>query len=258
MKKIVDALKTAKSRKLDSLGMPALPKEFILKNIDDSDINSRIVTYFDPKSPITEQYRRLREHLKTLSEKDNLKVIAISSAVAGEGKTITALNLAVAMSKDIDCKSVLLVDCDLRRGKIEKSLGMKEKTGLSDYLLVNAEVENIIYKTKIKKLSIIQKGKSTDEPSDLLASSKMKTLLKRLKEKFDVIILDAPPIIPVADSAAVGAMADGVVMVIQAGKTQRGVVKHAAEFLGQAKANLIGYVLTHLEYYIPEYIYKHV
>lgn len=258
MKKFLDTLKEVHDKQLDGLGIPALPKEFILKSVSDSNIDPHIVTYFDPKSPITEQYRRLREHLKTIAQKDKLKTIAITSSVPNEGKTLTSLNLAVALTKDIDCKNVLLVDCDLRRGSIESSIGMESKVGLSDYLRLNAEAENIICKTKIKKLSIIPKGKITDDSADLLASLKMKELLKKLKEKFDIVILDTTPAIAVADAAIVCSQADGTIMVIRVGKTQRGIVKHAAEILTQSKVNLLGYVLTHIEYPIPEYIYRYV
>ncbi len=258
MKKFLDALREVHDKQLEGLGMPSLPKEFILKSVSDSNINSHIVTYFDPKSPITEQYRRLRENIKTIAKKDQLKTIAITSSAANEGKTLTSLNLAVAMTKDVDCKKVLLIDCDLRRGTVESSLGMESKVGLSDFLHVNADVENIIYKTKINKLSIIPKGKITDDPADLLASSKMKTLLKKVKEKFDIIILDTAPAISVSDSGIVCSQADGTIMVIRTGKTQRGIVKHATELLEQSKVNLLGYVLTHIEYPIPEYIYRYI
>ena len=258
MKKFLDTLKEVHDKQLEGLGMPSLPKEFILKSVSDSNINSRIVTYFDSKSPITEQYRRLRENIKTIARKDKLKTIAITSSTANEGKTLTSLNLAVAMTKDVDCKKVLLVDCDLRRGTVESSLGMESKVGLSDYLHLNADVENIIYKTKIKKLSIIPKGKITDDSADLLASSKMKALLKNVKEKFEIIILDTTPAISVSDAGIICSQADGTIMVIRTGKTQRGIVKHATELLNQSKVNLLGYVLTHIEYPIPEYIYRYI
>ncbi|MFH1093293.1 MAG: CpsD/CapB family tyrosine-protein kinase [Candidatus Omnitrophota bacterium] len=258
MKKSVNSFKKVHGKQFDGLNMPSLPKEFILKSVSDSNIDPHIVTYFDPKSPITEQYRRLREHIKNIQAKENMKTFSINSSTANEGKTLTALNLAVAMTKDVDCKSVLLVDCDLHRGEIEKYIGMAPKAGLSEYLHVNTEADNIICKTKINKLSIIQRGKITDNPADLLTSLKMKALLKELKDKFDIIILDTPPVIPVAESAAISALADGVVMVVRAGKTQRGIVKHAAEILNTAKAHLLGYVLTHVEHYIPEYIYKYI
>ncbi|MBU4305465.1 MAG: CpsD/CapB family tyrosine-protein kinase [Candidatus Omnitrophica bacterium] len=258
MKNIFEAFKIVKDKQIDALRMPSLPKEFILKSISDSNINPRIVTHFYPKSPIAEQYYRLRESIKSKMQKESFKTIAITSAVNGEGKSITSLNLAVAMTKDVDCKKVLLIDCDLRRGRIDHSLGLNSNVGLSEYLMLGTEINNILFKTKINKLTIIPRGKIADNPSELLSSEKMKKLLGELKKQFDVIIVDMPPLIPIADASIVCAQSDMVLMAVRAGKTQRGVVDHAAEFLAQAEANLIGYVLTHVEYYIPAYIYQYV
>ena len=108
MKNFMNTLKRVHDQQLDGLGMPALPKEFILKSVSDSNIDPHIVAYFDQKSLITEQYRRLREHIKTIVQKDKMKTIAVTSSVANEGKTLTCLNLAVVMTKDIDCKKILL------------------------------------------------------------------------------------------------------------------------------------------------------
>lgn len=258
MGKILGMLKDAQEKQMHASNIPSLPKEFILKSVNDSDINPHIVTHFYPKSPISEQYRRLRENVKILRIQNKIKTLAITSSVLDEGKSITALNLAVSMTKDIDCGNVLLIDCDLRRGSIDASLALKSKVGLSEYLLLNADVDNILFKTKINKLTIIPKGKIAESPVELLASAKMKDLLEKLKKRFDFIILDTPPVIPVADAGIISAQADGVIMVVRAGKTQRGIVKHAQELLNQAKANLLGYVLAHVEYHIPEYLYRYV
>lgn len=259
MRKIFETIKKVQEEKLNFLSMPTLPKEFILKSVSDSNIDPRIVAYFDPKSPISEQYKRLRENIKAFSLDKQVKVLAITSAVHNEGKTITALNLAVAMAQDIDCRKVLLVDCDLRRGSIDRSLGFeKSEVGLAEFLLLGADIDNILFKTKIDKLTIIPKGKISENPAELLASAKMKNLMKKLKEKFDFIILDTPPVIPLADAGIIGSVVDGILMVVRSGKTQRGIVKHATEILKQAKSEVLGYVLTHVEYYIPQYIYKYV
>ena len=258
MKKVVNALRIAREKQIDALNLPSLPKEFILKSISDSNINTHIVTHFYPKSPISEQYLRLRANVKTLMKHKGLKVMAITSSVDGEGKSITCLNLAVAMAKDVDCKSVLLIDCDLRRGCIGDSLAHSSKAGLSEYLMINADIDNILYKTKINKLTVIPRGKIVENPTELLSSDKMKDLLKKLREKFDVIILDNAPVIPVSDAGIVCALADGAMMVVRTGKTQRGVVKHAAEMLRLNNVNMLGYILTHVEYYIPGYIYKYI
>jgi capsular exopolysaccharide synthesis family protein len=102
------------------------------------------------------------------------------------------------------------------------------------------------------------RGKIANDPAELLGSKKMTDLIEKLKKKFDYIIFDTPPVVAVADSSIIASQADGTIMVVQAGKTQRGIVKHATELLEQAKANLLGYVLTHIEYPIPESIYRYV
>ena len=258
MGKNIDKPKNRGNGLLDGLNSPSLPKEFILKSVRDSNINSHIVTHFYPKSPISEQYRRLRENIRSLNKQHNMKVFAMTSSNVGEGKTLTSLNLAVTMTHNFDCKNVLIIDGDLRRGNIDSALGMNSQVGLSEYLLLGADIDNIIFKTKIEKLSIIPRGKIAENPAELLSSDKMAALMTELRKRFDYIIVDAPPVIPVADPAIISGLADGVIMVIRAGKTQSGIVKHATELLEQSKANLLGYILTHVEYYIPHYIYKYV
>ena len=255
---IFNIIKNLQDKQADALNMPALPKEFILKSVKDSNLNPHIVTHFEPDSPLSEQYRRLRENIKTIRKKDKIQTIAVTSSVKEEGKSITSLNLAVAMAKDIDCKNVLLVDCDLRRGVLDVSLDLNLKVGLSDYLFLGADVASILYKTKIDKLSLMPRGKIANDPAELLGSNRMTELLGKIKGKFDYIILDTPPVIAVADSGIVCAQADGVIMVIRAGKTQRGIVKHSTDLLEQSKSKLLGYILTHIEYPIPELIYKYV
>ena len=105
MKKFIEGLKKVDKGVLDGLNGPSLPKEFILKSVSDSNINSHIVTHFYPKSPIAEQYRRLRENIKMLNKHHNMKLFSITSSTIGEGKTLTTLNLAVAMTHNVDCKN---------------------------------------------------------------------------------------------------------------------------------------------------------
>ena len=184
------------------------------------------------------------------------KVIGIISLKGGVGKTSTVTALGDAMSGFGE--KVLLVDCDLRRGTIDASLDLRSKVGLSDYLMLGADENSILYKTKINKLTIIPRGKMADNPVELLGSAQMEVLLDKLKSQFDYIILDTPPIVPVADAGIVCSLADGVVLVIRAGKTQRDIVKHATELLAQSNSNMLGYVLTHVEYHMPEYLYRYV
>ncbi len=239
--------------------LPSLPKEFVLKSISDSSMDPQIVSYFYPRAPITEQYRRLRENIKTLNRHHNFSVVSITSSVHNEGKTVTAMNLAVTMAQDVDCRNILLIDCDLRRGRLQKAFGLKTMpVGLSECLSIGADLDNIVYKTAVNKLKIIPRGMISEQPAELLASNRLSRLLQEARKKYDFVILDTPPVIPVADATIVGAQVDATFMVVKAGATQKGVILHATEHLEQSRVNLAGYILTSVEHYIPEYLYKYV
>jgi capsular exopolysaccharide synthesis family protein len=229
---------------------------YIAKATDDSGIDPRIVTYFDPKSIISEQYRILRTNIQSNNLPKPLKTIVISSALHGEGKTVTAVNLAITMARDLD-KTVLLVDCDLRAGIIHKLLAINPACGLSDILLNGTALELAFYKTRINNLTILPRGDIPHNPSELLGSKKTRRLLEELRAKFDYIILDSPPTIPLTDACVLSAQVDGVILVVQAHRTPRQVVEHAQNLLKHVHAKILGFVLTQTEPYIPKYMYRY-
>ena len=210
-----------------------------------------MVTYFDSSAPISEQYRILRTNIQTKSSK-NAKVFLISSSFHGEGKTITAINLAIALAKDLD-KKVLLADCDLRGGKVHKLLNLNLNPGLSEVLADGAATRAISQNSKISNLTVITRGEIPSNPSELLGSKRMRRLIEELRSGYDYIILDSPPSIPIADAGILGAQTDGVLLVVQAQKTQAHTVRHAQELFSQARAKIIGFVLTQVDYYVPGY-----
>ena len=229
---------------------------YIAKATDDSGIDPRIVTYFDPKSVISEQYRTLRTNVQSNNVPRSLKTIVISSALPGEGKTITAVNLAVTMAQHLD-KTVLLVDCDLRGGIIHRLLAINTVQGLSDILTNGVALEPALYKSKINNLTILPGGNIPPNPSELLGSKRMKRLLEELKSKFDYIILDSPPIIPLTDACVLSTQTDGVIYVVQARRTSRQVVRQAQNLLKHVHAKVLGLVLTQAEFYVPNYMYRY-
>lgn len=262
MGKLTDALRKAAEERLqriEKLDVQAETKyEFIAKKTVDSKIDPRIVSFYDSKSPVSEQYKILRTNIQAINSKTPLKAIAITSAIHGEGKTITAINLAISMANDLNKKSVLLVDADLRRSRISKYLGVPSGEGLSDLVLNGTDVNEVLINIGIDNLTVLPAGKTPANPAEILGSAKMGNLIAALKAKYDYIILDTPPIVPVTDAGLLGAQADGVVMVIQANRTQRGVVQHAKNLLTQAHAKVLGYTLTGIQYHIPEYIYRYL
>ncbi|MEW5895314.1 MAG: CpsD/CapB family tyrosine-protein kinase [Candidatus Omnitrophota bacterium] len=261
MGKITDALKKAAEERvehIEKINRLKRHEAFVVKKMEDSRVDPRIITYFDSKATIAEQYKILRTNILSLNVNNPPKVIVVTSSTHSEGKTITSLNLAMAISQSKSTHRVLVIDADLRRGKIGRYLGVRQEKGLSELLTGDAELEDVVFNIDVPNLSFIAAGSVPPQPVDLLDSKDMKELLEELRSSFDLIIIDAPPIINVTDAGIIGSLADGVLMVIQAGRTQRGIVRHAEELLYQAHAKVLGHVLTNIQYHLPEYIYRYL
>ncbi|MFH1858295.1 MAG: CpsD/CapB family tyrosine-protein kinase, partial [Candidatus Omnitrophota bacterium] len=224
----------------------------------DSKIDPRVVTFHDPEALVSEQYKTLRTNIQSMIQKRNLKSFVVTSAIHGEGKTVTAANLAFALAGDLNAKSVVLVDGDLRKGSLTRLLGIDPKAGLSDYLSDGIELSGALLDIGVKNLSVLPAGKPPKNPSELLGSIRMRELIQELRGKFDLVIFDSPPIMNVTDPSVLGAQNDGIFMVVQAGRTQRGIIQHALRLLEHARVRTLGYVMTNVEYHLPEYIYRYV
>lgn len=229
---------------------------YIAKATDDSGIDPRIVAYFDPQAVISEQYRILRTNIQLNNLPKAVKTIVISSALHAEGKTVTAVNLAVTMAQDLD-KTVLLVDCDLRGGTVHQLLAINPARGLSALLTDNTTLGSTFYKTRINNLTILPRGDVPHNPSELLGSKKMRRLLEELKSGFDYIILDSPPIISLTDTCVLSSQVDGVIFIVQAYRTPRQAVEHAQNSLKHVHAKILGLVLTQTEDSLPKYMYRY-
>lgn len=261
MGKITNALqKAAEDRlnRMDKIAKIKETKQLIVRKEGISNIDPRIVTYYDTKALISEQYKILRTNLMSLGTKKKIKTVVVTSSIHSEGKTVSSLNLAISLAQAVNNPKVLVVDCDLRRGRLAKYLGIKNEIGFSEYLKGEVQLSDIIFKIDIENLNIISAGKVPENPSELLSSKAMTEFLSEVKTQFDFIIIDTPPIISVTDSGIIGAQTDGVLMVIQAGRTQRGIVRRAEELLEQAQANVLGHILTNIQYHLPEYIYRYL
>ena len=261
MGKITSALKKAaeeRVQRIEKITKFQEKERFIIKKMGDSKVDPRIISYFDPKALITEQYKILRTNVLSLNKGRPPKTIVVTSSIHSEGKTITALNLAMTMAQSTQKPSVLLVDADMRRGRMAKYLGTEKSSGLSEILMGSATLDESLFKIDVDNMTFLAAGEVPENPAELLASEKMQTLFNQVRAQFDYVIIDTPPIISVTDASIVGPMADGVLMVIQAGRTQRGIVQHGMELLAQTHCKLIGHVLTNIEYHLPEYIYRYL
>ena len=261
MGKITEALKRAADERIERIAKITQIRErekIVIKKIGDSKVDPRIVTYFDPKALISEQYKILRTNLLSINSGKQPKALVVTSSLHSEGKTVTAINLAVTLAHSTQQPKVLLVDADMRRGRVAKYLGIKQEKGLTEILKGQVEASDCLFNVDTDNLTFIAAGSVPENPAELLASDNMRKFLAQMRTKFDHIIIDTPPIISVTDAGLVGAIADGVLMVIQAGRTQRGIVRHASELLYQTHSKVLGHILTNIEYHLPEYIYRYL
>jgi protein-tyrosine kinase len=218
-----------------------------LPRADDStgagnEVDRRVVTLTAPASIAAEQYRTLYYRLERMREMRPMKVIAFASAMPGEGKTITAVNLALTAARANPDKRVLLIDADLRRSQVSTLLGVRSRPGLFELLADEADAMDIVRYFQSTSLAVIPAGGTPEEPTQLLASARMKALLTKVRGSFDEVYLDLPPALPFADAAILGGRSDGVVMVIRAGATPMRQVGQAIEHL--AGAPVVGCVLN--------------
>lgn len=257
MGKITEALKKVRDERISRIQKkPEI--QYIVRKVENTKIDQHITAFHDPSSPVGEQYKILRTNVQSLRYEKIYKTFVITSAIHGEGKTITAINLAMTMAQDVNNKSILLIDADMRRGTIAKYLGLKRSLGLSDVLKGESSEDSVFVNLNIKGLTVMLSGNGTKNPSELLNSKKMEQLMSMLKTKFDYIFIDSPPIMPLTDACILGSMGDGVILVIQAGRTQRNTIRHVENRLYQVRAKTLGYIMTNMEYHIPHYLYRYI
>ncbi|GLX66348.1 CpsD/CapB family tyrosine-protein kinase [Paenibacillus glycanilyticus] len=203
---------------------------------------SQLFCLDDPKSPVSESYKALRTNLQYIQMKEDAKVILVTSSLPEEGKSTTVSNLAVAFAQS--GKSVLLVDCDLRKPNIHKIFGESNEVGLTDILMKRKELEEVVLETVQPNLFILTSGMSQDSPAELLEMDEMKDFMMHVSSLYDLVIVDSPPLLPVTDGKILAKYADGVVLVIHAGKTLQEHVKKAKNQLDLIGANIYGAVLN--------------
>jgi protein-tyrosine kinase len=226
--------------------------ETVQSIIDPAAVNKHIVCITDPASFAAEQYRKLRARIFKSTEKDFLNSLLVTGALEGEGKTVTAINLAVTMAQEID-HTVLLIDADLRKPMVHTYLGIAPQYGLSDYLLSKASLSDILIKTGIGKLVLLPAGTPPANPAELLASEKMKDLVREMKYRYRdrYIIFDSSPLLSTAEGLYLKEYIDGAIFVVQAVRTP---AKSAAQALSLLKGtHIFGTVFNN----VPQYLSRH-
>ena len=200
-----------------------------------------LITITDPRSPASEAYRTLRTNLSFYSLDHPLRSLVATSPAKEEGKNVTIANLAVTMAQS-DRKTIL-VDCDLRRPSLHTLFGLNQEPGLTNMALENMD-EPPLQETEVENLWLLAAGTQPPNPADLLGSQKVDQIIAALQETADILLFDAPPVIAVADAVILGAKVDGVLLIIQAGKTRREHAERAKATLETANVRIVGAALT--------------
>lgn len=211
----------------------------------------QLIDYTKPKSPIMEQYRLIRNNIHYSSVDNVIQSIVVTSAEAGEGKSTTAANLAIVLSQN--GKKVLLVDVDLRKPTVHYAFSTSNLDGITSVLTRDTSIEMAITNTTIPNLDILTSGPIPPNPSELLNSQAMDGIMRDLKEDYEYVIYDSPPILAVTDSQTIASKCDGVVLVIASGKTQKDRAIKAKELLEKAGSKMLGVVINRVEEKMNEY-----
>jgi capsular exopolysaccharide synthesis family protein len=215
---------------------------------------SDLATMVEPHSVVSEAYRALRTSILLSTSKHPPQVILITSGQPREGKTTTALNLAITLAQRGD--RVVLIDSDLRRPRVHRAFQMSNQLGLSSYLAGATPIEQLPRQVaRIPNLFVITAGPTPPNPAELLSSEPITALFEELRRQFDFVVLDSPPAITVADAMILAAHADGVILVAHGGVTTRESLRHARKLLGSSNARMIGVVLNNVDLRSADYKY---
>lgn len=229
----------------------ALSPAYLVGDAPEGDCDPRLIAATDPQATLAEQYKAICSKLLFLSSQQQLRSILITSCQPKEGKTITACNLAVTLAKYMKKKTVL-IDVDLRRPSVHSMFKISRKPGLSDILTTKDGISKLGNLAVKHNVHLIPSGTYADDPGVLYSSPKLPTLIKELQNKFDYVILDAPPVLNVTDASVVGALCDAVFFIVKAQVTPQTMIEEAFARLEGTKAMPAACILTNASS-TPEY-----
>ena len=203
-----------------------------------------LIVHEDAKSLVAEAYRVIRTNLQFCQTDSSLHTLIFTSAGPGEGKSTTIANAAVALAQT--GKKVLLVDCDLRK-PVQHHIFKKNKAGVTNHLAEGTLLTELFQESGVPNLTLLTSGPVPPNPSELLGSEKMKQLLAQLREEYDYVLIDAPPVIAVTDAAVLASKVDGVVLVLDSGNVRPEMAQQAQKLIQAANGKLLGAILNKVE-----------
>ena len=208
------------------------------------DFTNRLVTVLDPISAAAEAYRTLRTNLLYALVDDPPKVIVLTSAAQGEGKSTTCANLGVVLAQAE--QRTLILDCDLRKPTVHKIFEMRNMGGVVDLLSGQWSLQET-WKEPVRGLKVVTTGPIPPNPTELLGSRRFAELLARVREDFDYVLVDAPPVGMVSDAAILATQGDGVLLVLDAQNTRKGALRQAMRSMETIGANVLGAVMNNVK-----------
>ncbi len=202
-----------------------------------------LITLTDPRNPAAEAYRTLRTNLTFTALDNPIETLLVTSSAPDEDKSTVLANLAVTMAQGE--RRTILVDADLRRPSLHEIFGVTNDQGLTSMIVEETTLDNPpLLKVGIKNLSLLPSGPLPPNPAGILGSRKMEQVIAALKERADVVLFDAPPVVAVTDAAVLGTKVDGVLLVVRAGRTRREHAQRAKELLERVHVRIVGAVLN--------------
>ncbi len=209
-----------------------------------AEMNKRRISLLQPESYAAEQFRTLRSRIDSLAAQRPLKTIALTSANPGDGKTMASVNLAIVTAMGVG-QRILLLDCDLRRPSIHRSLGLEPKVGLAEILQGRATLDDAVLKVEGVDLEVLAVRDTPPNPSELLASERMTDLISECASRYDRVILDTPAALGLPDGRTVAELCDGILVVVRAGVTPLNDVEMVLELMDRRR--VLGLVLNDAE-----------
>lgn len=205
---------------------------------------ANLVAHAEPKSPAAEAYRTLRTSIQFAGLDHKCRSVVVTSASPGEGKSTTVANFGIVTAQT--GARVCLIDSDLRRPSLHRMFGLGNSRGLTSALLEGLPFAEVAQPTAVAHLSVLTSGPPPPNPAELVGSNRMRDCIEAAAADFDLVLLDSPPVVSVADAIALAAFADGVVLVVQAGKVPHEVVRRAAGQIEAVKGRILGVVMNNV------------
>lgn len=207
---------------------------------------AKLITKKDPKSPISEAYRTIRTNIEFSNLDEEIKTIVVTSSQQNEGKSTVIANLAVSFASMED-KKVLVVEGDLRNPTVHRMFNVSNTHGITEILTNQKSFGECVHVTEVDGLHVLSCGKIPPNPSEMLGSKKMKFFIESLKDRYDYIFIDAPPIGIITDAGVISTYADGTMLIVASKEVDVEMVKVAKERLEKVNANVLGVVLNKFE-----------